>query len=166
VANFKPLHITWHGLVLSGLFVWLFGMLLKKWQYQIKMTTINKIGKEIYQLLIESGFNYNQARFITAQSAHETANFTSYLFTKYNNCFGMTFVNQKLASGKINEFATYSNIENSLLDYGFYYRLNNYNKVYSTLTDFIKALKEKSYFEAPEQDYLKGVTNFYNLYFG
>lgn len=130
------------------------------------MNTPVKFGIDLYQSLIVNGFNYLTAQYITAQSAHETGNFTSQIFRQNNNLFGMKYAGQSLALGTKSGHAYYANIENSIRDYQTYYRLNNYLKVYPSLAWFVKTLKQKGYFTADEGAYLKGVTHFFNLYFG
>lgn len=51
----------------------------------------------IYDTAIKNGFTPTSAKFVVAQARHETANYTSNVFKRTNNLFGMKFVNQKLA---------------------------------------------------------------------
>jgi uncharacterized FlgJ-related protein len=165
VRNSTRSRIMSPGLALLVLSLWLFVMLLKAISRQIKMNTINEVGKTVYQLLIEAGFNYFQAQLITAQAAHETANFTSTVFIQNKNLFGYKFVGQKIAKGERYGHAYYESIEDSIQDYKRYYNLNKYPSSFAGVVEFVKALKEKHYFEAPEQEYINGVRHFYNLYF-
>jgi uncharacterized FlgJ-related protein len=165
VQSFGRLHIIWrgwHGFLLLGL---LFFLLLRIKNRQTKMNTINDIGKDIYLRLIESGFNVTQAQYITAQAAHETANFTSKIFTENNNLFGYKFVGQQIAQGSKNGHAYYENIADSIQDYKNYYNRRGYPAIFANISEFVKALKRNNYFEASETEYLNGVKHFYNLYF-
>ena len=51
----------------------------------------------IYNTAIKNGFTPTSAKFVVGQSRHETANYTSPVFLRTNNLFGMKFVNQPLA---------------------------------------------------------------------
>jgi hypothetical protein len=165
VRNSTRSRIMLPGLALLVLSLWLFVMLLKAISRQIKMNTINEVGKTVYQLLIEEGFNYIQAQLITAQAAHETANFTSNVFIENKNLFGYKYVGQSSAEGEKNGYAYYENIEDSIQDYKRYYIGKKYPSSFAGVVEFVKALKEKHYFEAPVEEYIKGVTHFYKLYF-
>jgi len=129
------------------------------------MNSINEIGRDVYLRLIEAGFNSLQAQYITAQSAHETANFTSQIYTENNNLFGYKYVGQQIAKGSKNNHAYYESIADSIKDYKRYYNLRGYPTVFPSLAEFVKTLKRNYYFEAPEAEYLNGVKHFYNLYF-
>jgi len=129
------------------------------------MTTINETGKDVYLRLIEAGFTPITAQYITAQAAHETANFSSQIFLQNNNLFGYKYVGQWRAQGEKNGHAYYKSISDSIADYSHYYKMAGYPKVFLSLTDFVTALKRNKYFEAPLQEYITGVKHFYNLYF-
>lgn len=130
------------------------------------MITINEIGRNVYLLLIEAGFNWYQAQLITSQAAHETANFSSKIFKENNNLFGYKYAGQKIAIGSRYGHAYYKSIEDSIEDYKNYYVRNNYLQSYPDIKTFASKLKEKRYFEADLQTYVKGMEHFYNLYFG
>ncbi len=125
----------------------------------------NETGYEVYQYLINAGFDPDQAKLVTAQSAHETANFTSSIFKSNNNLFGMKHAGQRLSLGEKNGYANYSDIQSSVKDYAIYYVGHGYLKRYLSIDIFVQALKNKRYFEAEIEEYLKGVRHFYNLYF-
>jgi hypothetical protein len=165
MANFKRLPITWPGLVLLAGLLWLFVILSRLRNYQKKMTTINETGKDVYLRLIEAGFTPITAQYITAQAAHETANFTSQVFLQNNNLFGYKYAGQKAAQGEKNGYALYDNIGQSIADYTRYYFLRGYPKVFNSITDFVTTLKRNGYFEAPLQEYISAVKNFHTLYF-
>lgn len=128
------------------------------------MSTINKDGGNIYRLLIEAGINQKMAQWITAQSAHETANFTSPIYRNNFNAFGMTYIGQSEALGEKNGYAYYNNYKESVQDY---YRLykNDGFPIIGTLEAYVKYLKNEDYFEAPMLEYLRGMKYFLKLYF-
>lgn len=166
MQNSGLLRITWRGLPGYLLLVLLFLLLLKTRSRLKKMNTINETGKNVCLMLIEAGFSPLQAQYITAQSAHETANFTSPVFLQNNNLFGYKYVGQAVAKGEKNGHAVYANLTDSIQDYQTYYRLRRYPKIFNSLAEFVKALKRNGYFQAPEGEYLRGVIHFYKLYFG
>jgi hypothetical protein len=128
------------------------------------MTTTCKSGYDIHDLVLNAGFVDPIAKYITAQAAHESANFTSPVFKENNNPFGIKYYGQDEAEGAKNEYAYYLSLAMSVLDYKRVYR--NYGKLLSLkIEHFVKFLKDHKYFEASEAEYLKGVQWFYNLYF-
>lgn len=129
------------------------------------MTTINETGKDVYLRLIEAGFTPITAQYITAQAAHETANFTSTIFLQNNNLFGYKYAGQKAAQGEKNGHALYADIGKSIEDYARYFYLRGYPKVFNSITDFVTVLRKNGYFTAPLVEYIEGVKHFYNLYF-
>lgn len=52
----------------------------------------------IYDAAIKGGFTPTSAKLVVAQARHETGNYTSNVFKKNNNLFGMKFVGQPLAT--------------------------------------------------------------------
>jgi uncharacterized FlgJ-related protein len=137
---------------------------LKQWINRKKMITISKDGGTVYRLLKAAGFQEKFAQWITAQAAHETANFTSPIYQSNNNAFGMKFMNQKTALGEKNGYAYYENIAGSVADYKRLYKSYGFVSI-GTVENFIKFLKSRQYFEANENDYLTAVKYFLNLYF-
>jgi len=131
------------------------------------MTTINKTYKTFYFDLLEQGFNYMQARYIFSQAAFETANFTSNLFQKNNNLFGMKHpaIRSTTSLGEKNGFAYYNSVIDSIKDFQLYYHAGKYLTSYSSIDKYIEALKKRSYFEANPEKYSAGVQYYYDLYF-
>jgi hypothetical protein len=128
------------------------------------MTTINDNGLRIFNLLKASGFNEKFSQYITAQAAHETANFTSYIFLQNNNAFGMKFMKQASAKGEKHGYAFYTDIAGSVADYKRLWK--SYGVVsLDTVESFVKFLQDQSYFEAPIEQYLAGVKYYLKLYF-
>lgn len=127
------------------------------------MSTPNDTGRKVYELLLAIGFNPVIAKYVTAQAAHESANFTSFIFKNNNNCFGMKYAGQALATEK-NGYANYKSIEDCIQDYKNYYLRRKF-VTFDTASTFVEALKRVNYFEAPIEEYKAGVTYFYKLYF-
>lgn len=128
------------------------------------MNTINKDGGMIYMLLINAGFSEKFAMYITAQAAHETANFSSAIYKNNLNAFGMKYIGQKEALMEKNGYAYYADYSQSVNDYK---RLFKSYGIVSlvTIESFVSFLKTKRYFEATIAEYLAGVKHFLNLYF-
>jgi len=129
------------------------------------MTLPNEVGQYVYQLLRKEWFSEAQAAFITAQAAHETANFTSSVFTHSNNCFGFKFIDHVLEVGQYKGYGSYATIEDCIKRYTDYYKKKKYPGTFISVEDFVHTLKENNYFEAPEAEYLTGVKFFMNVYF-
>lgn len=132
------------------------------------MTTINKDAGNIYRQLLEAGFGDKYAQFITAQAAHETANFTSYIYKHNFNAFGMKYQGQETAKGERNGYAFYNGYNESVADYDrlikSYAFLAARTNV-GTVESFVSFLKKMKYFEAPLANYLSGVKFFLKQYF-
>ena len=137
--------------------------LLKSGNLRKKMSTINDNGPIIYNLLLSAGFNEKFAAWITAQSAHETGNFSSSIFKNNFNAFGMKYAGQATARGEKNGYAFYNSLEESVRDYKRLYK--SYGMIFTdTIEGFVIILKNKGYFEAPIEEYLAGVKHFLKLY--
>lgn len=157
-----------HGLVFYLLLAVAFLKLSKIQNRQKKMNSTGKEGAiNVYFLLIENGFSWRQAQFITAQAAHETGGFTSKIYQENNNCFGMklALIRKTTATGEKNGHATYDNLEQCIKDYKIYYKNFKYLDVYPSIAAFVAALKRRKYFEAPELIYLRGCQFWLSEYF-
>jgi len=155
-----------------GLVFWLlsgalFLTLLKNMNRRKKMTTINEGARKFYFDLLEEEFNYLTARYIFAQAAHETGNFTSDIFKNNNNLFGMKLprVRNTTAIGERKGHAIYRSTIDSIKDFKIYFKASKLMQTFTSPGAYVKALKERKYFEADEKEYLNGVEYFYNLYF-
>lgn len=157
-----------HGLVFYLLLAVAF---LKLSKIQNRQKRMNSTGKEgainVYFLLIENGFSWRQAQFITAQAAHETYGFISRIYQENNNCFGMklALIRKTTATGEKYGHATYDNLEQCIKDYKIYYKNFKYLDVYPSIAAFVAALKRNKYFEAPELIYLRGCKFWLSEYF-
>lgn len=134
-----------------------------------KKITLTK-GTDVYNLLLKNGLRTDLAKYATAQAAHETGGFTSFLFMFNNNCFGMKYAGQANAVGMKNGYAYYNSIDQSTLDFidwfndhrNFFQMIPNLD----SLETWVHWLKLNSYFEASEQEYLRGCKSFYKQIFG
>ena len=150
----------WRGVLLLVAFS-LLSWLLLKLPRLIRMNTINDTGWAVLQLLVSAGFSYDFAKIIVCQAAHESDNFSSDVFKKYNNCFGMRTADNS-------DYEKYTDLKdcvNGKRGYRAYYLRHSYLSSYNNILLFVTALKDHRYFTAPLDEYIKGVTHFYKLYF-
>ena len=127
-------------------------------------------GIKVYDLLRGAGLNDVLAGFATAQSAHETAGWISSIYKSNNNCFGMKYAGQAAAMNEKNGYANYASVQLSCVDFVIWYskhrkEITSLPLVIHDLPDYVHFLKNRKYFEADEQEYLKGCTYFYNKLF-
>lgn len=132
------------------------------------MNIISKYGTDLYLLLVAQGFWPETAKMITAQAAHESANFTSKIFRYNNNPFGMKLPETRFtcATGENFGHAVYENLEGAAYDYFLYYKARKYPPTWENIDVFIEALKNNNYFEASLEVYKGAVKKFLKLYFG
>jgi len=166
-VNLKRSRITLRGLLMLAPLVVLLLLHYLSQSRQKKMTIINDIEKDVYLRLIEYGLGLTMSRYLTAQAAHETGNFTSKIFKENNNLFGMKHpaIRQTTSIGEKKGYASYTSIESSIEDMALYLKSRGYLSNYTTIGAYVKALKEKSYFEDLTANYEAGMNHFYNLYF-
>ena len=126
-------------------------------------------AKVLFDTLLDRGFSFIQAEYITAQAAHETGNFTSPVFLRNNNPFGMKYGSLRemdaLPDRDLDGYANYKDLNQAVNDFFLYYKYFNYRESYPDLESYIVALKERGYFEADLSAYLKSVQWFYKKYF-
>ncbi len=104
---------------------------------------------------------------IFAQSKFETANFTSNIFLKYNNMFGMTHASHRYQLGSAatespdgGYYQRYSSTTTSLRDYLIYLDYVNFPNYRMSSEEFVTILKNKRYFTANLDLYIKGVNHY------
>jgi uncharacterized FlgJ-related protein len=127
--------------------------------------TPNTTGIKVFEELKANGFTSIQAMFITAQAAHETANFTSNVFKNANNCFGFKYTGHPLETGEYAGYGVYKTLEDCVTRYRDYYKKKKYPETFDSAEAFIKTLKNNNYYEAPYSEYIKGVNHFLTVYF-
>ena len=150
--------------------VMLFGILFLTFMYLRKKIFSPDSGNGIYTVLRSNGFSDELSKWITAQSAFETANFSSNIFKSNNNAFGMKYAGQTIALGEKNGYANYKSVTDSIADLINWYnrhrhRLLSFPLVINSLSDYVKFLKNEHYFEAAESSYLAGVAYYHKLFY-
>ena len=129
------------------------------------MSSINSTGVNVFEMLKKVGFSAIQAMFVTAQAAHETANFTSPVFLASNNCFGFKYIGHALEVGEYNGYGKYDSVADCVTRYRDYYKKRSWPDPFSNVQQFVSSLKAAKYFEAPYDEYLRGVNHFMKVYF-
>lgn len=123
---------------------------------------------KLKQYLIDVGFREDTARLIVAQAAHETGGFTSSVFRIYNNPFGMKHPSiRKTTSLKAVtalKYASYSDLQSAAQDFRYWWLARNMPERFVSIPEYVTTLKNKGYFEDSYDNYLRGVTSFYNNY--
>lgn len=128
----------------------------------MSITTIDGYG--LYDLLHEAGFSEDYCRYITAQGAHESENFSSQIYIENYNPLGIKYFGQAEALGERNGYAFYKNVSECVADYLRIYRMYGVLSV-ANLKAFVKRLQDKGYFTAPFEEYYNGCLWFFKLYF-
>jgi hypothetical protein len=156
------------GLISLPLLAWLYSTLLKSKNPPKRMTSINEGWFHyIFPRIVEAGFRGELAKYVFAQAAFETGNFTSDIFKANNNLFGMKLakIRETLATGENKNHATFKTIADSIKDFALYHKARALNTVFSSVGSYVNTLHQKNYFEADKTEYQNGVEYYYNLYF-
>ena len=133
----------------------------------------------IYTIAINNGFNDKSAKIIVAQARLESANYTSSVFKKNNNAFGMKYIGQKYATkgspaplnertsnpnANVNFYAKYNDVGDSAKD--LIERLLNITrngitpqmlKNASTPEQYATLQKKRGYFGGKVEDYARNL---------
>lgn len=139
----------------------LLGIAFLIYKYRSKMTIIkhqNIAYKGVYSGLKLAGFTDPIAKYITAQAAFETANFTSQIYIENQNAFGMKYAGQRLSIGEKNGYAEYKDVKTSIDDFSVWYskkRVLSISLIF-TLEQYVDFLKKNDYFEVDKDVYLAG----------
>lgn len=129
------------------------------------------IRKLITEYLRANGFTDEMIPIIVSQFAHETNNFRSKSFVEGYNPSGMKLPVKRLttATGVLYGHAKYDDLEAGVKDFRLYYTNLGYPDYYNApmqVEQYVDALKNKGYFEDSTENYTKGVSKFYALYYG
>jgi len=126
-----------------------------------KTATISRM----YKYLIENGVDRTTALVFIAQSMHETGNFKSDLFRKYNNGFGMKQPHKRETTSigaSPTGYAMYDSVESSLADLALWLKEFNSPDQFSSVSQYVSFIKSKGYFEDTLTNYMGAVTKFFN----
>lgn len=103
------------------------------------------------------------SEWIEAQAKHETNNYTSDVFKRANNLFGMKNANKREQLGfKVegDPYRHYNNVGDSIRDFLMLLRYNRFPTNFKTPTEFVSKLKSQGYFGDTFANYLNGVFHF------
>ena len=107
-------------------------------------------------------------RLVYSIAQHESADFTSDLFLRSNNCFGMRVPKKRkwYGNGETNGYSTYSSVWNSVADYFSWVDYNGLTVSDDPLMPYVEGwvaqMKQKGYFEASLLGYSNSVGAWYN----
>lgn len=130
----------------------------------------------IYNVAIGAGFPDTLARILIAQAQHESANFTSNLFLRYNNAFGYSFVpgarwqlptpGTKADNGQ--PIAAYASLENSAHEIVDWIKRRQVQGLFpadlNSITDpykYAELLKKAGYYGDTLSNYAAGLKSFF-----
>jgi len=105
--------------------------------------------------------------FVVSQAAFETGDFISPVFKRNRNFFGMRFpkVRETTAIKDLNGYAFYDSYNDSVKDFVLWYNYVGMPTTY-TLSDYIRELDQRQYFEADYKKYLAGTKSKLEKYYG
>ena len=133
--------------------------------------TINN-ANIVYNTALSYGANDLAAKIIAAQAMFESGNFTSSLFQRSNNAFGMNVPTTRpapyvLGKDPSSSYAAYASLADSTRDLIDWLNYNNID--YNSEPDpasYVADISSSGYFSAPENEYSTGVTNEFNSIVG
>lgn len=107
-----------------------------------------------------NGYPLRYAKWIIAQSKGESGLYASTV-SKQNNIFGLrcSSKRKKYYSECVNNYALYSNVYDCINDYFDLLRYNTFPTNIRTVGEFVEALKDKRYFEASTEQYLRMINS-------
>jgi hypothetical protein len=127
-------------------------------------TTLTGLSSQVPALIksifLPAGYSDNMVRWWTAVSDLETGTWTSDLYKKYNNCFGMKMPktrNTTAITPTPTGFASYNSASDSVKDIILYLKNFNYPLDFENVESLVTYMKKVGYFEEPYDQYLAGV---------
>lgn len=134
--------------------------------------TAAQIDRMIVNVATQEGVPAEKAPLIAMQARHETGNYTSNVFRKTNNLFGMkmpsvrprTFILRPssivMRSEGATPYAEYSSAENSVRDLVAWHKFNrtDWSKI-SGIESYSEYLKKRGYYGSTIDIYIRGLKN-------
>ncbi|MBA7533005.1 hypothetical protein ES705_25240 [subsurface metagenome] len=135
--------------------------------YLLKRHRAMRQNKLIINKLLDCNYPIETAKYAVAVSAFETSNWTSRIYQRNHNLFGMKLpqLRKTTAIGENYKHAKYKSNEQSVFDFVYYLDHFNYPRYFNSLFHFVSYMKSKGYFEASLSDYYTGVQIMYRKYF-
>ncbi len=103
------------------------------------------------------------AKYIEAQARHESKGYTSEVFKRANNPFGMKHARERRQLGERipgDQYRHYRNIGQAIRDYLIYLESQSFPTRVSNEEEFVSELRGRGYFEDSEANYLTGIKRF------
>lgn len=100
-------------------------------------------------------------KFIIAQSKVESANYSSDLFKRSNNAFGMKNATQRGQLGYSvagTDYRYYNSLSESINDFVLWLNYTNF-PIVTDVNSYARALKDRGYFESSQADYIKALNS-------
>jgi uncharacterized FlgJ-related protein len=98
---------------------------------------------------------------LVAQAMHETGNFTSPVFYRNNNAFGMRLAQKRpttaIGDPDKDNYANYDSIEDSVEDLKLWFDYHGIELKFDNIEDYSRTIKEKGYYEASFITYTKAM---------
>lgn len=133
-----------------------------------EMLNANKpYSKRVFEVCLNNGLDTLTSQLFVAQAKLESGSFTSKLFRKHNNAFGLMFQSTRCGYKSLAEnglgfaegrsgYSTYCTIEDSTQDVIFYLMCKG-NLQFNNPAHYVDWLKSIHYFEADKQVYLAAI---------
>lgn len=118
--------------------------------------------EEVMQKVLSKHMEPEMVRLVIAQAKHESADFSSMVFLKTNNPFGMGHPRQRKTTSlgrSPSGYARYKDLQSATLDYVYYLEAFHYPLNMNDSGEYVRMLKSKHYFQAEEGAYLKCVNS-------
>ena len=126
-----------------------------------KKSSPNKLAAvKAFDVLDRTPYNLMKP-LIIAQSKVESANYTSDLFLRSNNAFGMKNAVARTQLGKPEpgtDYRKYSSLDESINDFVLYLNAVNFPTVFDVNT-YVRELKKRNYFESSQSDYINAMNS-------
>ena len=99
---------------------------------------------------------------LKAQARHETGDFTSSLYSRANNMFGMKIPTKRnyVRKGTTAGYSAYTSPKQSLQDMVLLLRHNRFPTDIASVEDYVAQLKADKFFTDDPQNYLRGMKRF------
>ena len=125
----------------------------------LKSLTPKDVTTRMFNLINRSWKGNIPVEYLVAQSMLETGDFTSNIFYKNNNLFGMKFPTKRPTTAKYENlgYAYYASLEDSIKDLILWMQYVNFPGDLTAVGEYVSALAKKKYFEADEFLYEQGV---------
>lgn len=142
-------------------------LLLRSRNTQAMKATPTTAQKIIEATLTKAGYPLETVRYWVCISAFETAGWTSQIFRKYNNLWGMTLAPRDttaigVASDTPEKQAIYSSVQSSADDIVLFMQKRwRYPKTWSNIAHLVSYMKDRNYFTGNKDQYIAGVESWY-----